>query len=171
MMNNIRMLIIDVDGTMTDGGVYYDENGNEMKKFCTRDAAGFFAAKKLGIKIMVLTGRKCVATERRMEELQVDYLYQNVKNKFEFLQSFIKCNNYIYNDIAYIGDDLNDYNCMKLVGYVGCPADSCQEVKKIADYVSVYNGGNGAVRDVIEHMLRELNQWDKAISEVYKFGI
>ena len=81
---DFKLIIIDVDGTMTDGGVYYDEHGNELKKFCTKDAAGFFAAKQCGIKTMVLTGRECEATSRRMKEINGDYLYQNEKEKMGF---------------------------------------------------------------------------------------
>ena len=82
-MNNykaerIKYLIIDVDGTLTDSGIYYDENGNELKRFSTRDAAGFFAAKEKGIKTIILTGRECAATIRRMEELKVDVLIQSI---------------------------------------------------------------------------------------------
>jgi 3-deoxy-D-manno-octulosonate 8-phosphate phosphatase (KDO 8-P phosphatase) len=170
-MNNIKLIVIDVDGTMTDGGIYYDENGNELKKFCTKDAAGFFAAHKVGIEIMVLTGRECAATTRRMNELKVDYLFQNVKNKVEFLENFMKNNNISKNEMAYIGDDLNDLPPMKLVGYIGCPADSCQEIREVATYISPVKGGYGAVRDVIEHMLRESGEWDKAVADVYGFGV
>lgn len=80
----LKLIVIDVDGTMTDAGVYYDERGNELKKFCTKDAAGFFAAHSVGIKIMVLTGRECAATTRRMTEMKVEYLYQNVKTRQSF---------------------------------------------------------------------------------------
>lgn len=90
---DIRFLIIDVDGTMTDSGIYYDENGNELKKFCTKDAAGFFVAKVSGIKIMVLTGRECKATKRRMQELKVDYIEQGVVDKVNFIKNFMKENN------------------------------------------------------------------------------
>ena len=167
----IEYLIIDVDGTMTDAGIYYDEHGNELKKFCTKDAAGFFAAHQVGIKIMVLTGRECVATTRRMKELKVDYLYQNIKNKKKFLEDFMIQNNVKSENVGYIGDDLNDYETMKMVGFVGCPADSCPEILELADYVSRMNGGHGAVRDVIEHLLRESGDWERVVSEVYGVGI
>lgn len=167
----IKYLVIDVDGTMTDAGIYYDEYGNEMKKFCTKDAAGFFAAKELGIKIMVLTGRECKATERRMKEMKVEYLFQNVHDKVTFLQDFMVKNQISEEQIAYIGDDINDLAAMKLCGYVGCPEDSCKEVKKIADYISCEKGGNGAVRDIIEHLLKKENLWEKALSSVYGIGI
>lgn len=168
---NTKLLVIDVDGTLTDAGIYYDENGNELKKFCTKDAAGFFAAHNVGIEIMILTGRECAATTRRMTEMNVDYLFQNVKNKVDFLTTFMKEHDLTKEDIGYIGDDLNDLPPMMLAGYIGCPADSCPEIKRIANYVSKVNGGNGAVRDVVEHMLRESGEWDKAVAEVYGIGV
>ena len=129
-MQKIKLIVIDVDGTMTDSGIYYDENGNEWKKFCTKDAAGFFVAHKLGIKIMVLTGRECAATERRMKELRVQYLCQNVKDKMGYLSEFMKKNQLSKEEVAYIGDDLNDLSPMQLAGYRGCPNDSCSEDRK-----------------------------------------
>lgn len=166
-----RLIVIDVDGTMTDAGVYYDENGNEFKKFCTRDAAGFFAAHSLGIKIMVLTGRECAATEKRMKEMKVEYIFQNIKNKHDFLKSFMEEHAIKKQEVIYIGDDLNDLTSMLLTGYIGCPADSCSEVKSVANYISSINGGHGAVRDIIEHILRESNQWNKAVADVYGIGV
>lgn len=171
MGRKIRLLVIDVDGTMTDAGIYYDEHGNELKKFCTRDAAGFFAAQKAGMEIMVLTGRECAATARRMEELKVRYLYQNIKDKVTFLKEFMSEHSIQKEELGYIGDDLNDRPAMGLAGFIGCPADSCREIKRIADYVSPVKGGQGAVRDVIEYMLRESEEWDRTVSEVYGFGI
>ena len=168
---DIKYLVIDVDGTMTDGGLYYDENGNETKKFCTKDAAGFFAAHQAGIKIMVLTGRECKATTRRMTEMKVEYLCQNVKDKVTYLKNFINEKGIKKEEIGYIGDDLNDLPPMKLCGYVGCPEDSCLEVKNTANYISPIKGGYGAVRDVIEHLLRESNLWDEAVSKVYGIGV
>ena len=171
MKRDIKYLVIDVDGTMTDAGIYYDEHGNELKKFSTKDAAGFFAAEKVGIKIIVLTGRKCAATERRMQEMRVDFLFQNVKNKTEFLQHFMEEHRIQKEEVGYIGDDLNDFLPMKLAGFIACPADSCEEILNIADYVSREKGGHGAVRDIIEHMLRESGEWEKAVSGIFGSGI
>lgn len=169
--DKIRYLIIDVDGTMTDAGIYYDEHGNELKKFCTKDAAGFFAAKKTGIKVMVLTGRECAATTRRMTEMKVDYLVQNCKDKMTYLTQFMKDNGISRDEMGYLGDDLNDLPPMKLCGFVGCPADACLEVRERADYISNVKGGYGAVRDIIEYMLRERGEWEKATAEIYGIGI
>lgn len=173
-MNNldeIKLLVIDVDGTMTDAGIYYDEHGNELKKFCTKDAAGFFAARQAGIQIMVLTGRECAATTRRMKEMKVDYLVQNIKNKVSYLQEFIQKQGLLPEQLGYLGDDLNDLQGMQLCGFAACPADACEEVRKRADYISSVNGGFGAVRDIISFLLKERNQWDAAIKDIYGIGV
>lgn len=167
----IKYLVIDVDGTMTDAGIYYDENGNELKKFCTKDAAGFFAAHQAGIKIMVLTGRECAATTRRMTEMKVDYLVQNVKDKIAYLDDFVQKEKISYEEIGYLGDDLNDFAGMQKAGFAGCPEDACEEIKEICDYVSDVKGGHGAVRDIVSHLLKERGEWESAISKVYGFGI
>lgn len=171
-MNNrdIKLLVIDVDGTMTDGGIYYDSHGNEMKKFCTKDAAGFFAASAADIEIMVLTGRESKATEKRMKELKVTYLYQGIRNKSAFLKDFISGKNWNKENIGYIGDDLNDLSVMKMAGFIGCPCDACPEVIHISDYVSTQKGGHGAVRDIICFLLKSQGIWEKCIEEVYGFG-
>jgi 3-deoxy-D-manno-octulosonate 8-phosphate phosphatase (KDO 8-P phosphatase) len=170
-LQTINYLIIDVDGTMTDAGIYYDEHGNELKKFCTKDAAGFFAAREAGIKIMVLTGRECAATTRRMKEMKVDYLVQNCKDKITYLTQFMQENNIAKEEIGYLGDDLNDLPPMNLCGFAGCPADACQEVKERADYVSSVKGGSGAVRDIIEYMLRKRGEWESVTARVYGIGV
>lgn len=167
----ISYLIIDVDGTMTDAGIYYDENGNELKKFCTKDAAGFFAAHRAGIKIMVLTGRECLATTRRMTEMKVDYLVQNCKDKLTYLKDFMDVHHISREEIGYLGDDLNDLPGMALCGFVGCPEDACEEVKERADYVSSNKGGYGAVRDIISFLLKERGEWKACIQEIYGIGI
>lgn len=170
-LDKIKLLIIDVDGTMTDAGIYYDEHGNEMKKFCTKDAAGFFAARQTGIQIMVLTGRECAATTRRMQEMKVDYLVQNIKDKVSYLQAFMQEQGLLSEQLGYLGDDLNDLPGMQLCGFAACPADACEEVKERVDYVSTVNGGYGAVRDIISYLLKQRKQWDDAIKNVYGIGV
>lgn len=167
----LKYFVIDVDGTMTDGGIYYDSARNEIKKFSVRDAAGIFAAQQSNIKIIVLTGRKCEATTRRMQDLKIDIFYQNIKNKANFLKKFMEQYNIKKEEIAYIGDDLNDLPAMMLTGFIGCPSDSCREVIKIADYVSNVCGGQGAVRDIIEWYMRNEGIWENAVSKVYGIGV
>lgn len=170
-VEQIKYLVIDVDGTMTDAGIYYDDHGNELKKFCTKDGAGFFAAHYAGIKLMVLTGRECQATTRRMQEMKFDYIVQNIRDKAAYLEDFMKQNGIRREEIGYIGDDLNDLPPMKLCGFAGCPADACEEVKAYADYVADTKGGSGAVRDVICAMMRARGDWEQAVSAVYGIGI
>lgn len=167
-VNKIKYWIFDVDGTMTDGAVYYDENGNEFKKFNVKDAAGFFAIHALEMKIIVLTGRECNATKRRMKELNVDYLFQNVKDKKQFLEKLMFKEKINPEEVLYIGDDLNDFMVMKLAGFVACPIDACKEIKEISDYVSSKEGGKGVIRDVVEVVLSKRNQWDESIKIAYK---
>lgn len=170
-LQKIEYLIIDVDGTLTDAGIYYDENGNELKKFSTKDAAGFFAAHQVGIQIMILTGRECAATSRRMREMKVEFLIQDCKDKASYIQEFMRENCLNREAIGYLGDDLNDLPGMSLCGFVGCPSDACEEVKKKADYISCVNGGYGAVRDIISYILKEREEWDEAVSKIYGIGI
>lgn len=170
-LEKIKYLVIDVDGTMTDAGIYYDEHGNELKKFCTKDAAGFFAAHQAGIEILVLTGRECAATTRRMTELKVDYLVQNCKDKVAYLNRFMNEKKITGEELGYLGDDLNDLPGMQLCGFVGCPADACTEIKECADYVASVNGGAGAVRDIVEHLLRVRGEWNRSIKKIYGIGI
>lgn len=167
----IKYLVIDVDGTMTDAGIYYDEHGNELKKFCTRDAAGFFAAGQAGIQIIVLTGRECQATTRRMQEMKVDYLVQNIKDKVSYLKEFMSTNNLTSEEMGYMGDDLNDLQSMMLCGFVGCPGDACPEVKEVADYISDVKGGHGAVRDIVAFLLNRRGEWESSIRGIYGVGI
>ncbi len=166
-MNKLKYIVIDVDGTMTDGSVYYDEHGNEMKKFNVRDGAGFFAAHEVSMKVVVLTGRECKAVERRMKEMKVDYLFQNIKNKRSFLINFMEQHGILKEQLGYIGDDLNDLWAMDLAGFVACPKNACREVRERADYVSGLNGGEGVIRDVIERVLRESQQWEAAVENIY----
>jgi 3-deoxy-D-manno-octulosonate 8-phosphate phosphatase (KDO 8-P phosphatase) len=168
---NIKLLVIDVDGTMTDGGIYYDNFGNEMKKFCTKDAAGFFAAHQVGLKIMVLTGRECNAVTKRMKELSVEWICQDVKDKYAYLKNHMNLMNYSFENVGYIGDDLNDFKPMKLAMFKGCPQDACEEVLTIADYVSSVKGGYGAVRDIICYLLKKMGSWSYAIEQVYDLGL
>ena len=170
-LKEIKYLVIDVDGTMTDAGIYYDEHGNELKKFCTKDAAGFFAAHQAGMEILVLTGRECAATTRRMTEMKVDYLVQNCKDKVRYLNQFMEEKGMTKDELGYLGDDLNDLPGMQLCGFVGCPADACAEIKEYADYVATTKGGEGAVPDIIEYMLRVRDEWDWCVSRVYGIGV
>lgn len=164
----IKLIVMDVDGTLTDGGIYYSESGNEIKKFNSRDAAGILACQAIGIDCMILTGRKTEAVERRAKDLNIKYVYQGITDKMDFLVNFLKKHEIQLQDVFYIGDDLNDIKCMNIVGIVGCPADAAPEILMRSDYVASHNGGDGAVRDVLLSYLKDNDLYDYSTSQLYK---
>ena len=163
----IKLLVLDVDGTMTDGGVYYDATGNEMKKFAIKDGAGLVLARTAGIRVMICTGRECEAVCRRAADLKITDVYQNVGEKEAFLRDFMAENGYAQAETAYCGDDLNDLAAMALCGFVACPADAAAEVKQRADYVCLQRGGEGAVRGAVEKILRTDGRWADAVQKAF----
>lgn len=168
--SKLMCLILDVDGTMTDTTLYFDNVGNEIKKFSTRDYVGVFAARYIGLKVIILTGRACPATERRAKELKADELHQNVKNKVQFINNLMIERGLSAENIAYIADDLNDYGSMKLAGFKACPADAAPEIKKICNYVSTFKGGTGVVQDVFRYILGQMGKWDEFIKDEVEAG-
>lgn len=166
-LSKVKTLIMDVDGTLTDGGIYYDSHRNEIKKFSTKDGSGFALAHAAGIKLIVITGRESECVKRRMTELHVDILKQNVKDKVEWVKQYLSENAIDGSEIGYIGDDLNDINAMKMCGFIGCPADACRQVRDIAGYISQFKGGRGAVRDCVEYLLEQQGLLEKAIEIAY----
>lgn len=168
---DIKLLILDVDGTLTDGGIYYDNEGNELKKFSARDGAGLKIAQAAGLKVMICTGRACTAVTRRASELGLDYCFQNVKNKRDFIARFAAEHQLTRENLAYCGDDWNDLAAMSLCGFVACPADACDEVKARADYICPTEGGRGAVRSAVEELLRRSGQRTDAINKAFGAGL
>ena len=158
----IKLLILDVDGTMTDGGVYYDATGNELKKFAIKDGAGIVLARAAGIQVMICTGRACEAVRRLAADLHIEYLYQNVADKAAFLRGFLAEHHFSREQAAYCGDDLNDLAAMALCGFVACPADTVDAVRRRADFVCPHRGGEGAVRDAIEEILTREGRYEAA---------
>lgn len=152
----IKYLVMDVDGTLTDGKIYMGNDGEVMKAFNIKDGCGIHdIAIPAGMIPVIITGRKSKILENRCAELGITEIYQGVSNKKEKLEMVTKN----LKSVAYIGDDVNDLICMQAVkasnGLVGCPVDAVEEVKKISDFVSSKNGGNGAVREFIDWILRK----------------
>lgn len=153
-MSNIKLLFMDVDGTLTDGKIYMGENGEVMKAFDIKDGYGINEIlPKLGIIPVIITGRSSKIVENRAKELGITELYQGKHDKLETLQYVMKKYKCKKENAAYIGDDILDIVCMQDCGLVGCPADAVDEVKRIADYVCKRNAGQGAVREFIEKIV------------------
>ena len=152
----IKYLVMDVDGTLTDGKIYMGAHGEMMKAFNIKDGCGIHdIAIPGGIIPVIITGRTSEIVKKRCGELGIQQVYQGIKNKIEQLNSIADD----LSQVAYIGDDINDLSCMIPVkeagGVAGCPADAVERVKEISDFVALHNGGDGAVRDFIEWIIKE----------------
>ena len=156
---DIKYLVMDVDGTLTDGKIYMSKDGEALKCFDIKDGLGIHdILPLLNIIPIIITGRKSRIVENRCSELGISIVFQGVEDKLECLKGIIGEN--AFQNTIYIGDDLNDLECMNGIhesgGIVACPSDAADEVKAIADYISEKDGGRGAVRDCIEWIKRGL---------------
>ncbi|MGN0522931.1 MAG: cytidylyltransferase domain-containing protein [Eubacterium sp.] len=150
---NIKMVVTDCDGCLTDAGMYYSENGDELKKFNTKDGLGFGLLRKNGILTGIITGEDVQLNRRRAEKLGLDFIENGVRDKAAVLTEVCNRYNISPENVAYIGDDINDLPAMKTVGFSACPSDAVDAVLFSADYVCRRSGGNGAVREVIDLIL------------------
>lgn len=153
-MKKIRLLVMDVDGTLTDGKINMGPEGEVYKSFNIKD--GYAINEMLpaaGIVPAIITGRTSAIVERRAAELHIAEVHQGQHDKLGTLQALMSKYNCTKDEVAYIGDDVLDLVCMHQCGIVGCPADSCRQVLDVADYVAPHRGGDGAVRDFIEWLL------------------
>jgi N-acylneuraminate cytidylyltransferase len=150
----VEALVLDVDGTLTDGGMYYGPAGEALKKFNTRDAHGMQLLREDGIRVCVISTENSPAVEARMKKLCIDEYYPGVRNKFPLLLELAKRWNISLRNIAYIGDDLSDLECLRHAGTAFCPADSVPEILQQAHYVCKKAGGQGAVREACDLILK-----------------
>lgn len=155
-MGKIKILVMDVDGTLTDGKIYMGNEGELMKAFDIKDGYGIaHMLPKMGMIPMIITGRKSRILEHRCKELKITELYQGIEDKDSVLGEIIKEKGLDFENVAYIGDDLNDLPCMRQVGLTACPADACEEIREQVDYVCHRRGGCGAVREFIEFLAKK----------------
>ncbi|MEZ5083098.1 MAG: HAD-IIIA family hydrolase [Bacteroidales bacterium] len=147
-LKKIKLVATDVDGVLTDAGMYYSEKGDELKKFNTRDGMGFKLLKDSGIKTAIITTENTDIVNRRAKKLKVDYLFQGITNKKEIIKELAKKENISVDEIAFIGDDINDLAALSIVGFAACPANAEKQIMTIADYICSLNGGQGCFREV-----------------------
>jgi N-acylneuraminate cytidylyltransferase len=153
---NIKLFITDIDGTLTDGGMYYSENGDELKKFNTRDGMGLQMLREAGIKTAIITSEDRQLNQRRAEKLKVDYIRQGKVNggKVAVAQEIANEMGISMQEVAYIGDDINCIELLSKVGYAACPADACEKVKMVPGIaVMKKKGGEGCVRELCEKLV------------------
>lgn len=154
----IKLFLSDVDGTLTDAGMYYDINGNELKKFNTHDGKGFELLRKKGIKTGLITSENTKIIENRAKKLKVDYLYQGVEHmsKLEIAKQICQKEDIRLDEVAYIGDDINCKELLENVGISACPANAISQIKELQSIIKLSkNGGNGVVREFVDLLLNK----------------
>jgi len=161
LLQNIKILILDVDGIMTDGTITYSSSGEELKAFNTKDGLGLRLLIDSGIQTGVITARESSIVERRCKELKIDYIFQGIKNKLEPLKVISK--KFSLDEICYMGDDLIDIPVLKAAGVGITVPEASKEVHDSAEFITSQHGGKGAVREVCELILKARNKWDEAI--------
>lgn len=152
-MGKIRFLVMDVDGTLTDGKIYMSGNGEIFKAFNIKDGYSIYTLDKVGIIPIIITGRSSDIVAKRAAELKITELYQGVGDKLSQLQQVLTKYNGDLSEVAYIGDDYNDLDCMKSCGFTGCPADAENDIKPHVHYVCQTKAGEGAVREFIKQII------------------
>ncbi|MBP9153027.1 MAG: HAD-IIIA family hydrolase [Flavobacteriales bacterium] len=152
---NIKFLVLDVDGVMTDGGMYYTESGDQFKKFNTKDGMGIQLAMKAGLQVAFLSsGSQAMIVRGRAKTLGVEHIYIGPRPKIDVLSEWCREFEISLNQVAYIGDDVNDLEVMEAVGFSGCPADAVEAIKLKSNVILTRKGGDACVREFIdEHLL------------------
>lgn len=157
----IKMLVMDVDGTLTDGKIYMGETGEVMKAFSAHDAVGIRKLKEHHILPVILTGRTSNIVSIRAQEMNVDLVFQGISRKLDKLQELLQKYHISYEEVAYIGDDENDLECMIQCGFCACPYDAMEVIKEQCNYISSHAAGDGAVREIIDYILKNGNLEDR----------
>lgn len=166
-MSRIKLFICDVDGVLTDGGIILDSNGVETKRFDVKDGHGLKLLQRAGIQVALLTGRESQIVSYRADELQITEVIQGAKNKaeaYETLKARTGCQDA---EIAYVGDDVVDIPVLRQVGLALAVEDAVDEVRAIAHYISSLPGGKGAVREIVQLILKTQNLWEGVLERYY----
>ncbi len=161
----IKLLILDVDGVMTDGSIIMDHEGNELKRFHVRDGHGIKMLGRAGIMTAIISGRKSRVVEIRAKELGITEVFQKIYKKSEVYEQLLSKYNYKDENIAFMGDDIVDQELLKKAGLSASPADAEDDARKHADLVMTKNGGRGAVREFIDIILKQSGLWEKVSGE------
>ena len=157
MSKTIKLFLTDIDGVWTDGGMYYGENGSEFKKFNTSDSAGVLFCRLLDINVGIITGENSRSVKRRADKLKIKHYFLGVKDKVKVAKDLIDELGISWEEVAYIGDDINDIQLLKKVGLSACPINSPEYVKELVNWVIPTKGGDGAFRHFVEKYLKQNN--------------
>ncbi len=163
-IKKIKVLVMDVDGVLTDGRIIVDGRGQEIKNFDVQDGFGIVMFRKAGYKTAIITARSSPPTEFRAQDLKIDQVYQNAYPKLEFYKRLLVEFNVSDEEVCYIGDDLPDLKVIRQAGFAVTVPDGHDEIKRAADYVTQKSGGRGAVREVVELILKAQGRWEDVLA-------
>lgn len=167
-LKNIKLLLLDVDGILTDGSIVINDRGEETKAFHVRDGHGLKLVQRAGVRVGLLTGRESNVVAHRANELGIDLVIQGAKDKLEKFEEILKRENLSPEQVAYLGDDLIDLPVLRRSGFSATAADGVIEVREAVDYVSSLPGGKGVVREVCELVLRANGSWDQVTARYHR---
>lgn len=167
-LKHIELLLLDVDGVMTDGRIIWDANGTEIKFFNVKDGHGIKLIQRAGIQVGIITGRTSPVVDLRAKELGIDILYQGALRKLDSYNDIKQRTGLSDHQIAYMGDDVIDVPVMRRVAFSAAPADALAEVQDVADYVAKARGGWGAVRELCDLLLKGRGMWQELVVDRYE---
>ena len=160
-LQRIKLLLLDVDGVMTDGQIVYDSQGIESKAFDVKDGHGLKLLQRAGIEVGIITGRQSTVVQRRAQELGIELVYQNAKNKLKPFLEILEQLDMKSEQVAYVGDDVVDLPILIRVGFAATVADAVDDVKAHVDYITNRPGGRGAVREICDLILKQTGRWEE----------
>jgi len=158
-LKKVKAFVLDVDGVLTDGRVLVNESGHQMRTFNIKDGYVMQLAVKRDYPIIIITGGNSTGVVKRLAGLGIQEIHSGIANKIEKLKDILISYELTFDDILYMGDDIPDLECMQLAGLAACPADAVEEIKAICHYISPKSGGHGAVRDVVEKVMKIQGKW------------
>lgn len=162
----VEAIVLDVDGVMTDGGIIPTPEGDFIRRYDAKDGYAIASALREGLKVCVISGGRGRMLENRLTMLGVSRMYLNCMDKVAAIEEFMADNGLSAEQVLYMGDDIPDLECMRIVGMPVCPADACMEVVEASRYVSEFAGGHGAVRDIVEQVMRAKGLWARNLKGV-----
>jgi 3-deoxy-D-manno-octulosonate 8-phosphate phosphatase (KDO 8-P phosphatase) len=160
----IKLLILDVDGVLTDGKIIYDSKGRDLKNFCVHDGLGVWLLKKAGIPTVILTAKSSKTIKLRAQDMQIEEIFEDVERKGGILDRILRKYKVNTEEICFVGDDLVDLSIMKRIGLPIAVKNACKEIKDISFYITEAEGGKGAVREVCEIILKAKGKWEELVS-------
>jgi len=163
-IKKIKLLLLDVDGVLTDGRIIYDSVGRDIKFFDVHDGLGVYLLKKFGIPTILITAKGSRAIKPRARDMQVAEVFENISPKSAILEKILKKYKVQASEVCFVGDDLVDLGLMKRIGFPIAVFNAAQDIKKIAAYITIRQGGKGAVREVAELILKNQDKWPEALA-------